>query len=83
MAELTPISDHKKIKKHILMYLIMLGKGNDYYGIDLVKYVRQKIRSNRYEGTILRYHRELRKEGKIDFETIGQFKDSHYKLLKI
>jgi hypothetical protein len=74
-------SDKKKIKQAIITGLNLYDPGRVYYGASLVSYVNSKLNLNKYPDTILHYMRELKDEGKINFESIGSRSESKYRKL--
>ena len=79
-----PHSDKQKIKAAIRKYLNAIQPGTNFFGITLIRYCIERInRKDVFGDTVLRYLREMRNDGIIDYEPIGQKSKSEYKLLKI
>ena len=79
-----PHSDKQKIKAAIRKYLNAIKPGTNFFGITLIRYCIERInRKDVFGDTVLRYLREMRSDGIIDYEPIGQKSKSEYKLLKI
>ena len=70
----------KKIKRAILRYLGAIRKKENFYGVVLIEYVWDVVRTDCYGDTILRYMRELRSDGEINYKVIDPNKSIYVKL---
>ena len=68
----------EQIKNRIRRYLRVID--DTFYGDVLAEYVREKY--DRKDDTILRYLREMKADGELDYEVLNQT-DSKYKLTYI
>lgn len=67
MNPLDPIPAKTKIKSELCTFLNMFNPGDQLRSEDCVKYIRRHLGKYVYDGTILRYMRELRQAGKINY----------------
>ena len=66
------------IKEEIIRYLTFLCK-KEFSGLDMYRTISTNMGIQTYPDTIFRYMRELKEEGKINFECVNKQK-SLYKL---
>ena len=77
----TAKSDRQKAMKHIKTYLDVFKKGDIFYGIVLAKYVREKIgHKEMFPDTVLRYLRDMRSSGKLNYEVTNKRESTYIKL---
>jgi len=62
-----PKPDKPVIKQHIQTFFGMFRVGEKFRSEDVVKYVKRTTGKQFFPDTILRYARELRKDGKINY----------------
>lgn len=80
------LSEKKRIKELIIDWLMCFSEEHlekMFYAINLIKFIQTLIRPNIYGDTVLRYMRELREDGLIDYETVGCKADSCYLLKSV
>jgi len=77
------LSDHKKIKMSIIKFFFDTNHGK-FTGIELKDFCHAYgLRKEVYPDTVLRYMRELKDEGVIDYERVGKKADSTYLITKV
>lgn len=54
-----------------------------FHGYDLTNFVNALAKMKLYPDTVLRYMRQMRERGMIDYEQVGKKADSLYKVKKI
>ena len=73
-------SDKQKAIKAIKTYLSAIGKKQVFYGSILADYVKERIgNKNMYPDTVLRYLRELRSSGEVDYDVILKSESKYVK----
>ena len=75
-----PHSDKSMIKGHIQSFFDSSKKGWHFYGTGLLNYILSRIHRQIYMDTALRYMRELREEGKINY-SVAVKSESKYVVL--
>ena len=76
-----PIKQKPIIKGHIKTFLSMFRPGDQLRSEDIVKYCKRNMGKQLYPDTILRYCRELRQDGLINF-TCTNKQDRIYMILE-
>ena len=77
----TEKSDKQKAIMNIKRYLSVFRKGDSFYGLSLAGYVRERIgRPQMFESTVLRYMRELRESGEINYKVKNRRESEYIKL---
>jgi len=62
-----PQPDKPVIKQHIQTFFDMFRIGETFQSEDVVKFVKRRTGKQFYPDTILRYARELRQDGKVNY----------------
>lgn len=75
-----PTSDHQVIRKEIINFFnISIGEFNGYtLWRQCLPYASKRV----YLDTVLRYMRELKDEGVLNYEVVGKKADSLYRIVK-
>ena len=77
----TAKSDRQKAMSHIKNYLSVFEKNETFYGLILARYVREKIgRKDMFPDTVLRYMRDLRSKGELNYEVVNKKESEYIKL---
>jgi hypothetical protein len=75
-----PTSDHQVIRKTIIEFFN--AKTGEFRGFDLWRHCLPYVQKKVYPDTVLRYMRELKDEGILQYEQVGSKQDSLYKIIK-
>jgi ribosomal protein L24E len=62
-----PLKQRKIIKQHIRAFLDQFRPGDQLRTEDVYKYVRRMTGKQHYPGTTIRYMREMRQDGEINY----------------
>lgn len=74
-------TNKQKAIKHIKRYLDVFKKGDHFHGLILSRYVREKIgKDDMFPDTVLRYLREMRSNGIVNYEVQSKSKSEYIKL---
>ena len=79
------MSNHKMIRKSIRFFFENQKTGlkeGKFCGKELTDFVNALVEKEHYPDTVLRYMRELKDEGVIDYERVGKKADSTYLITK-
>ena len=77
----TAKSDRQKAIKYIRLYLGVFKKGDHFHGLQMARYVKEKMgKRDVFPDTVLRYLRQLRSSGEINYRVENRKESEYIKL---